>query len=281
MKITVLSTALLACMASHAQQEPGNIHAYRFRAEGRNMYQVSGCTPGSGISFYSRPHGGQLLRTAQAGADGSLLLETESNFKPAFVLNDPVSDKGIAGTGMVTHLGSAYAFSIDHTELGVTGSDHLISWQAAVSDRGNYVFEILKCNDNGSCTVIGTRPALAGDGAAWYFFTCPAVPGTVYRIRVQNPVQQVSYTSKPLQLPGEQHAAITQETGTDHVKVVFKENDAHTTYQLVNIQGQVLMKGNLPAAENEVSTAGLSMGVYLLVVYRDNTVMSCTRFVKP
>jgi hypothetical protein len=273
-----VAAAMLLHLSGNAQNNaPHSINAWYYEVEGITTYETRNCTPGSDVAFYSEKHGGKQLLKMTTNESGTISVNKEDKFRPAFVLN--VKDKnssGISGTGSVSFFDQK-EFILDDLKVVASPNGNTISWQSGFSSYNNYAFEILKSTDGESFQPAGKVPAMANDMTA-YSFNDPSPSGSaLYKIRVFNTGNGVSYTGRVLSSGADVNVKVYPTAASDQVNLLVPVQYKGTEYVVTNSQGQVVLSGRLETELNTLKIAGLSAGTYFVSVGNNK---QAARFIK-
>jgi len=272
-KILLLGFAALFCSVQYSfagdANSAQNINPVKiacFEADGAIVYDVSGCVPGSDISFYSTKGGGAMMRELLADANGSAKVVWSQKTLPAFVLN--ASNKnaaGIAGNGMVTFTGDK-EFTVNNVALDNNSGNVTVRWNGSVNKSGSYAFEVLKSVNNSGWSVIQTVSAQSAEVLPYSFTDVSQTNGTaVYQVRVVNTGNEIHYTSNPLYADGGTGISVYPTVAQSTVNVVLS-SATNSGYRIMNMNGQVVISGSLNIGQNACPVSGLPAGNYLIEV---------------
>jgi hypothetical protein len=210
------------------------INAFTFEAEGTQYYEVTGCVPGSDVAFYSTPQGGVELSRQATDYNGTLQVQGNKKFNPAFAVSIPnLNYANIAGTGMVAFIGSK-EFTMGKLGTESDGENLTISWNAAVNDPGNYTFELLKSVNGIVFSSVTTQVAKSFNTTAYSFDDILASGiDAWYEVRISGK-NGLTYTTKPIYVNNGTGISLYPTITNDVINLQLSSSGRNPAYKIIN-----------------------------------------------
>lgn len=277
--IILIACMLLASMHyGYSKEHTGNNEnipmVISYGVEGTLIYEVKNCIPRSDIAFYSEKHGGHLLKTAVVNEDGSVVVKSKSDFTPAFVLSvKKKNTQGVKGNGKVTFTGK-HCFDLKKIEADNKAGIVNIKWEAAVNDKSKYRFEVYKSIDGRVYTKVYSIPARAESMTDYVFNEQEKDKNASYQIKVVNDADGITYTSKLLTFMVNEDILLYPTVTNNVINVLVSDARTSNRFNVTNLNGQVVLSGELIGMKTSIDVEKLPPGDYVLSVGSNHTAIS-------
>lgn len=237
-----------------------------FTVDDTRYYDITGCVPGSEAAFYSRPDGGELLRSALADGAGHLQAKGDSHFRPAFVINEKLSAKcSTHGSGIVSFT-AAPEFELRGLKAVVQEGRTSLSWEATVATSKDLWFVVERSADGSSYAAAGKVAGTSLKATYAFQEALPGAVGAYYRLAVlSKDGMRRYYTTSPEWLGGPGVTIYPTRTSGDIIIALPAGNET-AKYRVCNSEGKQMLSATLPARQNRVDLSSLPAGIYLVTV---------------
>ncbi|MBS1689391.1 MAG: T9SS type A sorting domain-containing protein, partial [Bacteroidetes bacterium] len=234
------------------------------------------------IAFYSKKDGGRVLKSALADQNGLAQLNESQDFYPAFALNTKdKNEQGIAGSGMVTFTGDK-EFIMKNLAISEHNGSNTLSWNASFVHPENYSFQLLKSINGSKDIVVGSVNAQSQEMSNYSLTDLNnGADHVTYRIRVMDKQNEVNYLSDKF-YPGAVNSLVVYPTVVQsslNVSIKSGISNADISFQITNVQGQVMQSGKLNNLNSNIPVSNLPAGNYLITCFLNGNSINA-KFVK-
>ncbi len=236
----------------------------KYQIEEKQFCQVSNCTKGSDVAFYSNKSGGKQLKKVATNNLGVAIVEIRKDFDPAMAISVKSKNKtGNTGNGMLD-FAKEKIFTVKNIKYTKpTEAKVNFTWDASSTIKDG-VFEIKKSVDGGiTYKVVTTVPLTATTDLKSYTFEDTYTENTVYTIALKNNDTQKSYPIKEFKFTNQLIVKTYPSPVSNTITVQFETKIQNAKYIITDGTGKVFLEGQT-TQKTSINVSKLIKGTYLI-----------------
>ena len=234
-----------------------------FQIEDQCILEIEEAIPHSVVEFYSTPHGGDLIKRTLLDSKGGLQISFDIEKSPSFVLN-PVHTvlNSAKGSGFVQYLDQK-DFIVQNISMVKEDNTLSINFESLTNPDKTVVYELVVLNVKGIQNTIHTFNPNTNKDWENFSFNHILEPRTQYRFVVKSRGKE-RYVKELYNSEEQNNFVVYPSIAENEISIELKQALEKSLYTITNVNGVILLKGELTDLKTKVQIGHLAQGTYFI-----------------